>query len=124
MLSERLEPRDVASLGAERGAHSSFPVPPVGPPFQTLSYEELLAKLRALTNLRVVADAGSVQQSRAWPVSRLGEVPGVVRRFILPREIRELWPRGLNQGPGLPRPEARSSSPISSRERAVRRRSR
>jgi len=60
-----VEPRDVASLGAERGAHSSFPVPPVGPPFQTLSYEELLAKLRALTNLRVVADAGSAKATKS-----------------------------------------------------------
>jgi WD40 repeat protein len=32
---------------------------PKGPPFHTLPYDELLAKLRALTNLRAVADGGS-----------------------------------------------------------------
>ena len=32
---------------------------PKGPPFHTLPYDELLAKLRALTNLRAVADAKS-----------------------------------------------------------------
>ena len=33
---------------------------PEGPPFHTLPYEELLERVRALTNLRVVEDEHSV----------------------------------------------------------------
>jgi len=32
---------------------------PDGPPFHTLPYEEILEKIRALTNLRVIADDAS-----------------------------------------------------------------
>jgi WD40 repeat protein len=45
---------------------------PTGRPLQTLSYEELLAKLRALTNLRVVADAESATGYKVEP----GPFPG------------------------------------------------
>jgi hypothetical protein len=45
---------------------------PEGRPFQTLPNDELLAKLRALTNLRVVPDAGSATGYRV----EIGPFPG------------------------------------------------
>jgi len=44
--------------GSDDGTIRLWPMP-VGPPLQTLPYEELLTKLRSLTNLRVVTDAAS-----------------------------------------------------------------
>ena len=40
---------------------------PEGPPLHTLRYEELLAKLRSLTNLRVVADPASATGYKLSP---------------------------------------------------------
>ena len=45
---------------------------PEGRPLHTLPYEELLAKLRSLTNLRVVPDLGSPTGYRVEP----GPFPG------------------------------------------------
>ncbi|HEX9186993.1 MAG TPA: hypothetical protein VGB87_07975, partial [Vicinamibacteria bacterium] len=50
--------RWIASAG-EDGTIRLWPMPE-GPPLQALRYEALLAKLRALTNLRVVADPAAV----------------------------------------------------------------
>ena len=49
--------RWIASASAD-GTLRLWPMP-AGPPLHTLPYETLLSKLRALTNLRVVADPGS-----------------------------------------------------------------
>ncbi len=56
---------------AEDGTIRLWPMPE-GRPLHTLPYEELLAKLRALTNLRVVADAGSATGYKVEP----GPFPG------------------------------------------------
>jgi hypothetical protein len=45
---------------------------PEGPPFHTLPYEELLDRLRAVTNLRVVPD----EQSATGYRIELGPFPG------------------------------------------------
>jgi WD40 repeat protein len=56
---------------AEDGTIRLWPIPD-GRPLQTLPYEELLAKLRSLTNLRVVPDAGSATGYKVEP----GPFPG------------------------------------------------
>ncbi len=56
---------------AEDGTIRLWPMP-VGRPLHTLPYEELLAKLRSLTNLRVVVDAGSATGYKVEP----GQFPG------------------------------------------------
>lgn len=56
---------------AEDGAIRLWPMPE-GRPLHTLPYEELLRKLRALTNLRVVHDAGSTTGYKVQP----GPFPG------------------------------------------------
>jgi hypothetical protein len=45
---------------------------PQGKPFHTLPYETLLGRLRSLTNLRIVRDAGVATGYRAVP----GPFPG------------------------------------------------
>jgi WD40 repeat protein len=56
---------------SEDGTIRLWPLPE-GRPFHTLPYEELLAKLRALTNLRVIADEGSASGYKVEP----GPFPG------------------------------------------------
>ncbi len=56
---------------AEDGTIRLWPMPE-GRPLHTLPYEELVAKLRSLTNLRVVADAGSATGYKVEP----GPFPG------------------------------------------------
>jgi WD40 repeat protein len=57
--------------GSDDGTIRLWPMP-VGPPLHTLAYEELLAKLRALTNLRVVAEPASTTGYKLEP----GPFPG------------------------------------------------
>ena len=56
---------------AEDGTIRLWPMPE-GRPLHTLPFEQLVAKLRALTNLRVVADAGSSTGYKVEP----GPFPG------------------------------------------------
>ncbi len=56
---------------AEDGTIRLWPMPE-GRPMQTLAYPELLAKIRALTNLRVVLDSGSATGYKVEP----GPFPG------------------------------------------------
>ena len=56
---------------ADHGIIRLWPMPD-GRPFHTLPYEELVAKPRSLTNLRVVADAGSATGYKVEP----GPFPG------------------------------------------------
>ncbi len=62
----------IASAG-EDGTIRLWPMPNfMQPPLHTLPHDELLAKLRALTNLRVVADSGSATGYKTEP----GPFPG------------------------------------------------
>jgi WD40 repeat protein len=54
--------------GSNDGTIRLWPMPE-GPPLHTLPYEELLTKLRSLTNLRVVADPASATGYRVEPGS-------------------------------------------------------
>jgi WD40 repeat protein len=59
--------------GADDSTIRLWPMPDLEkPPLQTVPYDELLAKLRSLTNLRVVEDSGS---STGWKLE-LGPFPG------------------------------------------------
>lgn len=53
---------------------------PEGTPFHTLPYEEILERIRGLTNLRVVPDekSGTGYRVEYRSVPRLGEAAGVV----------------------------------------------
>jgi WD40 repeat protein len=56
---------------AEDGTIRLWPMPE-GTPLHTLPYDELLAKLRSLTNLRIVSDPGSATGYKVEP----GPFPG------------------------------------------------
>jgi WD40 repeat protein len=61
------------ATGSRDGTIRLWPMPDLSkPPFHTLPYDEILAKLRALTNLRVVADEGSPTGYKVEP----GPFPG------------------------------------------------
>jgi WD40 repeat protein len=64
--------RWVASASAD-GTIRLWPMPDMDkPPFHTLPYDELMAKLRTLTNLRVVEDKGTATGYRI----EVGPFPG------------------------------------------------
>jgi WD40 repeat protein len=72
MVAVSPDGRWVASLG-DLGSFNLWPMPDVTkPPFHTLPHAELMAKLEALTNLRVVRDPAS---STGWKLD-VGPFPG------------------------------------------------
>lgn len=72
MVAVSPDGRWVASVG-DLGSFNLWPMPDVTkPPLRTLAHAELMAKLDALTNLRVVRDASS---STGWKLD-LGPFPG------------------------------------------------
>jgi WD40 repeat protein len=65
--------------GGDDGTIRLWPMPDLSkPPLHTLPHEELLAKLRSVTNLRAARDAGSPTgwKIEAGPFAGWEEVPG------------------------------------------------